>query len=119
LKIQLTPPELGRIIVTIDNLGGSLKVSVITESLAAKEILAANVNDLKTSLATSGISIANFDVEMGSNFQQSMADARQHSSGSGSRRGKDRGTKTGVINGDSTINIRGLAENAGALHFVA
>jgi hypothetical protein len=121
LKLQLKPPELGRLIMTIDNLGNSLKVSVVTENLAARDILASHANELKAHLANSGFSVGSFDVEMGSDFKQSMADARQHSNGSGSKRGKGSGSAVKGIDGDSdaTINIRGVANDAGALHFVA
>jgi hypothetical protein len=120
LKLQLKPPELGRLIMTIDNLGTSLKVSVVTENLAARDILASHANELKAHLANSGFSVGSFDVEMGSDFKQSMADARQHSNGSGSKRGKGSGSAVKGIDGDSdsTINIRGVANDAGALHFV-
>lgn len=119
LKLQLKPPELGRIIMTIDNLGTSLKVSVVTENQAAKEILAAHANELKTALANSGISIGSFDVEMGSDFSQSMADARHQSKGSGSRRGRNRGAGIEEVDSDSKIDVRGFAGDARLLHLVA
>ncbi|WP_187149277.1 flagellar hook-length control protein FliK [Desulforapulum autotrophicum] len=119
LKLQLKPPELGRIIMTIDNIGTSLKVSVVTESHVAKEILAAHVNELKATLANSGISIGSFDVEMGSDFSQSMADARHQSKGSGSRRGRNRGAGIEEIGSDPKIDVRGFAGDAHSLHFVA
>jgi flagellar hook-length control protein FliK len=119
LKLQLKPPELGRIIMTIDNVGTSLKVSVVTESHAAKEILAAHANELKATLASSGISIGSFDVEMGSDFSQSMADARHHSKGSGSRRGRNRGAGIEEVDSDSKIDVRGFAGDARLLHLVA
>ncbi len=120
LKLQLKPPELGRLLMTIDNLGDSLKVSVITENQAARDILASHANELKTALSNSGISVGSFEVEVGSDFKQSMADARQQSGGSGSRRGKGSGSGVEGLNGDNdtTINIRGVANDAGALHFV-
>lgn len=119
LKLQLKPPELGRIIMTIDNVGTSLKVSVVTESHAAKEILAAHVNELKATLANSGISIDSFDVEMGSDFSQSMADARQQSKGSNSKRGRTRDDGIEEVGDDSKIDARGFTEDVRSLHFVA
>ncbi|MBI9087736.1 MAG: flagellar hook-length control protein FliK [Desulfobacterium sp.] len=121
LKLQLKPPELGRLLMTIDNLGTSIKVSVITENQAARDILSAHANELKAHLANSGFSVDRFDVEVGSDFRQSMADARQQSSGSGSRRGRgsSSGAEGGNGDGDGTINTRAVANDAGALHFVA
>ncbi len=119
IKLQLKPPELGRIIMTIDNLGTSLKVSVITESHGAKEILAAHANELKAALASSGISIGSFDVAMGSDFSQSMADARHQSKGSGSRRGRNSGHGDQAAGNDSKIDTRGFAGDVRSIHLVA
>ena len=122
LKLQLRPPELGRIIMTIDNLGSSLKVSVVTENQAARDILTSHANELKAALSSSGISITSFDVEMGSDFNQSMADARQDTRGFGSKRSKGSGLEDEAVKGigDPTINSLGFVSNTdGALHFVA
>ncbi|MFN2357289.1 MAG: flagellar hook-length control protein FliK, partial [Desulfotignum sp.] len=51
LKIILKPPELGRLVMHIDNTGNSMKVSIMPENHAAKEMLIANVNELRTVLS--------------------------------------------------------------------
>ncbi|MEA2060963.1 MAG: flagellar hook-length control protein FliK, partial [Thermodesulfobacteriota bacterium] len=120
LKLQLKPPELGRIIVKIENLGDSLKVNIITENHAAKDILVSHANELKTNLSGSGVDLKSFEVEMGSDFKQSMADARQQSGHSGSGRGKKRGID--LINETETkasINIQEDKNQDGQLHYVA
>ncbi len=121
LRLQLKPPELGRIVMKIDNLGDSLKVSIVTENHAAKDIIASHENSLKAALAGSGISIETFDVSMGSNFSQSMADTGNNSgagTGSGNKR---RSEPTLDISDDimnNTINNDNFF-NDGVLHFVA
>jgi len=122
LKIQLKPPELGRLVMHIDNTGNSMKVSIITENHAAREMLTANVNELRTVLSNAGISLESFDVDMNSNFRQSMADAKNHSNNPGEK-------KQNKENNDQTIlsqnEILGFDQDAplymqnGSLHYVA
>ncbi len=120
LKIQLKPAELGRLTITIDNVGNSMKVSITTENHVAKDILASHVNELKTVLATAGISLDKFDVDMNSDFRQSYTDAKNQS---GDSNGKNRNKEKNLFD---SINMEGL--NAGNLdstiqdgsyHFVA
>lgn len=122
LKIQLKPPELGRLVMHIDNTGNSMKVSIITETHAAREMLTTNVNELRTVLSSAGISLESFDVDMNSNFRQSMADAKNQFNSAG-------GKKQNKENNDQTIlsqnEIQGLDQDTslfmqnGSLHYVA
>ncbi|MBF0229989.1 MAG: flagellar hook-length control protein FliK [Desulfamplus sp.] len=123
IRLQLRPAELGRIFMTIDTQGDTLKVSVVTENQAAKDILTSNANDLKNTLANSGINIESFDVEMGSDFKQSMANSGQQSQNE-SNSGKNRGS--GSTNSNiATVESEGAAvpnflnNEDGNLHFVA
>ncbi len=125
IRLQLKPAELGKIFMTIDTHGDTLKVSVVTENPVTKELLAGHVNELKATLVGSGIKIESFDVEMGSDFKQSMADSREQfnsSNSSGSGRNRTRG---GSLNNNSINEIESaeladmLKSNDGALHFVA
>ncbi|WP_022664716.1 flagellar hook-length control protein FliK [Desulfospira joergensenii] len=118
LKIQLNPPELGRLVMTIDNTGNSMKVSILTENQSAKDILVGNAGELKTVLTSSGISLDQFDVDMSSNFRQSMADARNPSQGSG---GKNRGKNKTLVEGSSaeTDSLGPVSAQEGTLHYVA
>ncbi|MCP4673016.1 MAG: flagellar hook-length control protein FliK [Desulfobacula sp.] len=76
IRVQLKPPELGRLLLTIDNTGSNIKINVITENSAAREILTSNVNELRTTLSNSGVNLERFEVDMSSDFRQSMADAK-------------------------------------------
>jgi len=120
VRIQLKPAELGRLVMTIDNVGNSMKVSIITENQAAKEILASHVNELKTVLAAAGISLDKFDVEMNSNFKQSMADTNNAFNNS-NRKNRNKG-KNGIDSIDAQGRNAGSSAAAiqdGSYHFVA
>ncbi|SDT85889.1 flagellar hook-length control protein FliK [Desulfobacula phenolica] len=119
LRIQLKPQELGRLMMTIDNTGNSMKVSIMTESLAAKEILTSNVSELRTVLLNSGVNLEQFDVDMNSDFKQSMADAGNQAGNSGKR---NRGKQLGVVDGEGIndpISLVDALNRDGLHHFVA
>ncbi|MCP4722565.1 MAG: flagellar hook-length control protein FliK, partial [Desulfobacteraceae bacterium] len=121
LKIQLKPAELGRLQLTINNVGNSMKVSITAENPAAKDILTANVNELKTVLASAGISLDKFDVDMNSEFKQSYANAKNES---GNSRQKNRNEKNlfdsiGTEGMDGSIGSLTSENQDGSYHFVA
>ena len=120
LKLQLKPAELGRLLLTIDHVGNSMKVSITTENSAAKDILAAHVNELKTVLAAAGISLDEFDVDMSSDFKQSMADTNNQS---GNSKGKNRNSGKNLFDSDNMeeVSAGSLANTVldGSYHFVA
>ncbi|PIE62087.1 MAG: flagellar hook-length control protein FliK [Desulfobacter postgatei] len=123
IRMQLKPAELGRVYMSIEHNGSAMKVSVITEHQSAKDILAANVNEIKTVLSASGISLERFEVDMSSDFQQSMADARtQDQSGQSSQK---RQTGRGADNdsqedAEDNLSIQpAVINDSGSLHFVA
>ncbi len=87
IKIQLKPPELGRIMISIEDMSNGIKVSVVAEHQTAKDMLVSNANSLKAALADNGISLENFDVDMGSNFNKSMSDTNRQS-GNNNKRGR-------------------------------
>jgi len=122
LKIQLKPAELGRLILTIDNTGNSMKVSIMTENAAAKDILASNVNEIRTVLSNSGVTLERFDVDMNSDFRQSMADARNQTGNSGKRNKNRDKNLFDSVNGEGMNDPASLLDalrQDGALHFVA
>ncbi len=123
LTLQLKPVSLGRLIMTIDNLGSSMKVSIMTEHHAAKDILTSHANELRTVMANAGISLDQFDVDMSQDFRQSLADA--HTPSGGSRQDKknsDQGQFS--LSGSQDVNdvtaspARAVAQDGG-YHFVA
>lgn len=122
LKIQLKPTELGRLVMTIDNVGNSMKVSITTENPVVKDILISHMNELKTVLANAGISLEKFDVDLNSDFRQSYADARNPSDNS-SRKGSNSeqslfdAIHTETMN-DPAGGLTASTQN-GSYHFVA
>ena len=122
LSLQLKPPELGRLLMTIDHAGNSMKVSIITENHAAKDILTSNMNELKTVLANAGISLEKFDVDMDSNFRQSMADAKNQSSQFGKKKQNKGNNQLDAVTvegkNDSAGGMIAAIQN-GSYHFVA
>jgi len=120
IRMQLKPPELGRVYMSIDHNGSAMKVSVITEHQSAKDILAANVNEIKTMLSSSGISLESFEVDMSSDFQQSMADARTRDQSAGKQQAKNRAGDDARDDGSDNLNVQTVdTGDSGSLHFVA
>jgi flagellar hook-length control protein FliK len=122
LKLQLKPPELGRLVMTIDNTGNNMKINIITDNQAAKEILMSNINDIRTALSNSGVTLERFDVDMNSNFQQSMADARDQAGNSSNRRQRKEKLAAESIAGISADDPTGLLSSLGldgSVHYVA
>jgi len=123
LRIQLKPPELGRLVMTIENTGNSMKVSIVTESHAAKEIITSNANELKSVLSNSGVNLEKFDVDMNSDFKQSMADAKSQAGKFGKRnQNKEKLLSEDTVNGEGMndpISLLDTLNQDGSLHFVA
>ncbi|MGD9823127.1 flagellar hook-length control protein FliK [Desulfobacter sp.] len=120
IRMQLKPPELGRVYMSIEHNGSSMKVSVITEHQSAKDILTANVNEIKAMLSASGISLESFEVDMSSDFQQSMADARaqdQSARKQKAKRGSGHDAQEAAVD-NLTVQFTSI-NDTGSLHFVA
>jgi len=120
IQMQLKPPELGKVFMNIDHSGSAVKVSVITEHQSAKDILAANVNEIKTMLSSSGINLESFEVDMSSDFHQSMADARSRNQSAGKKQGTQGSGDDAQddITDNLTVQTATVNDN-GSLHFVA
>lgn len=120
IQMQLKPPELGKVFMNIDHSGSSVKVSVITEHQSAKDILAANVHEIKTMLSSSGINLESFEVDMSSDFHQSMADARSRNQSAGKKQGSQGSGDDTLddITDNLTMQAAAINDN-GSLHFVA
>ncbi len=122
LRLQLKPPELGRLVMTIDNTGNNMKINIMTDNQAAKEILMSNINDIRTALSNSGVTLERFDVDMNSNFQQSMANARDQAGNSSKRQQRREKLAADSIAGTNADDPTGLLSSLspdGSLHYVA
>ncbi len=85
--LQLKPPELGIVNIEMDVKENILKMSVVTETSSAKDMLHANYVDLKRVLEGYGIRVETFDVQLNGNLNHSSAngdgflDQQHHSQG--------------------------------------
>lgn len=63
--IQLHPPELGRVQMELVVHDNQVTAKINTENAAVKEVILANLEQLKSNLANAGTQINKFDVEVG------------------------------------------------------
>ena len=122
LRINLKPPELGRLMLTIDNSGNSMRVNVVAETAAARDVLLSNANELRTVLSNSGVHLERFDVDMNSDFRQSMADAKNQAGNFNKRnRNKEDQESDPLANtaSNESATLTDMIESGESLHFVA
>jgi len=73
LKFQLKPLELGTVTIEMDTRENIVKLSVVAQTSAAKELFMSNHNDLRRVLEEHGVKLEGLDLQMSSDFDQSMA----------------------------------------------
>jgi flagellar hook-length control protein FliK len=66
MTLRLQPPELGRVLVEIQTGGSAMEIKVSTENLAVREVVLANLDELKTNLQAAGLEVGHVSVEVGS-----------------------------------------------------
>jgi len=80
IQLQLKPPSLGKLKLSIENTTTGIKVNIIADNHAARNLLISHSGDLKNALMDQGIRLNRLDVDtQAGGFGQSMADARQGS----------------------------------------
>lgn len=120
IQIQLKPPSLGRLKMSIENTTEGLKVSIIAESQAARDMLLSNSGDLKTALWEQGIRLERIKVETQADFNQTMADTGHGSNGSDGRKRFSGGNRAPLEAATGVIEITRAPQNeAGVLNLVA
>ena len=77
VRLQLKPPELGRVKINIDIKDNALKLGMIAEHSSVKELLLSNVHELREALVSQGIKLENIDVQINTGFGQSMAGSKE------------------------------------------
>lgn len=70
IKIHLDPPSLGSIHMKVTVESHSMKVTAIADTHYVKEVIESNLNELKRSLADSGIKVEQFSVFVGQGYNQ-------------------------------------------------
>ncbi len=91
IRFHIKPPDMGRVELSIATTASGLKISILTEHSATRDMLMNQSTDLRAILADQGIRIEKMDVGLSGNFGQNMAQARHDSDQSGKgRKQKDK-----------------------------
>ena len=77
VRLQLKPPELGKVKIKIDIKDNVLKLGMIAEHSSVKEVLLSNVHELREALLSQGIQLENIDIQINAGFGQSMAGSKE------------------------------------------
>ncbi|MBU1052896.1 MAG: flagellar hook-length control protein FliK [Proteobacteria bacterium] len=77
INLQLTPPELGSVKLSMEIKDSVLQLKMVAESASAKEVLLANSHDLKNVLASQGIKLDRLDIQVDSNFGSALTDLNE------------------------------------------
>jgi flagellar hook-length control protein FliK len=64
-RIKITPPDLGKLDIDLTLKNGHIHANLSTENAAVKEIIEANLNQLKQQLNNQGLTVDGFDVMVG------------------------------------------------------
>lgn len=77
LRLQLKPPELGRVKIEIDIKDHTLKLAMMTDHNSVRELLLNNVHELKEALIQQGVKLEKLDVQINYNFDQSLNGSKE------------------------------------------
>ncbi len=77
VRLQLKPPDLGSIQLDMVMKDHVLKVAVITEHHAVKELLMSHVQELREALVEQGVELQRIDINIDHHFGQSLANAQK------------------------------------------
>ena len=64
-RLQITPPELGKLDIDLTVKNGHIHASLSTENVLVKEVIESNLNQLKQQLNNQGLTVDSFDVMVG------------------------------------------------------
>jgi flagellar hook-length control protein FliK len=111
INLQLNPPELGTVKLTMEIKGNTLQLGIIAESSSVKEIMLANAHELKAALLDQGIKLDRLDVQVGQNFGRSLMNLNE---GSGQEHQRHQKMNEDLISGndfqeDILPNLRSMA----------
>ncbi|MBF0118093.1 MAG: flagellar hook-length control protein FliK [Desulfobacterales bacterium] len=85
ISLNVKPPELGRLQMSINNTSEGLKITITTEQTTTKDMLTANIAELKNTLSEQGFKVEQVDIKLSYNFNESMPNPRQDSKKSNKR----------------------------------
>jgi len=78
IHLQLKPPHLGRLRLSLETVNDGLRVSIMTEHQSTREMLRVHSGELRTALMEQGVRLEKIDVQVAFNFEQSMADSNKN-----------------------------------------
>jgi flagellar hook-length control protein FliK len=122
ITLQLKPPHLGRMKLSIEQTSGGMKVGIVVESAAAKEMLLSNTGELKAALGDQGLRLDKIDVETQGDFGRSMAQAGREFGQSAGQSGRQTGrgmSGSAPIQEELDLSEAIRAVDAGRLDLVA
>jgi len=88
VSIKLHPPELGKIQVELIVKDNHVNARINTENAAVKEVIMANLGQLKSNIENAGITVQKFDVEVGgfrNHFDRQSSDDTSGGNGRGKK----------------------------------
>ncbi|MBA3035182.1 MAG: flagellar hook-length control protein FliK [Desulfobacterium sp.] len=97
INLQLTPPELGSVKISLEIKDSVLQLKIVAESASAKEILLNNSHDLKNVLADQGIKLEKLDIQVQQNSGSTLTDLNK---GFGQEHKQYQGTGGSLFSGD-------------------
>ena len=74
LRLNLKPPEMGAVRVDIEARDNGLRIELVTEKPATRELLLSNLHELRDALADQGVKAEKIDIQMSFDFDRSLAD---------------------------------------------
>ncbi|MFW6148132.1 MAG: flagellar hook-length control protein FliK [Thermodesulfobacteriota bacterium] len=81
IRLQLKPPELGALKIEMDLKDNILKLGVVAENSAVRELLLSNVHELREALIDQGVKLDRLDVHIHSNMNNEMAGSHEGNAG--------------------------------------
>ncbi|MFH1674181.1 MAG: flagellar hook-length control protein FliK [Pseudomonadota bacterium] len=87
IRLRLKPPHLGTVKLAMGMKGNVLKLNVVAESQATRDLLLSHIQELKQSLIEQDIRLDKMDVQVSYQFGEPMKDAQNEHRGQGHRTG--------------------------------
>lgn len=93
-RLHITPPDLGKLDIDLTLKNGHINANLSTENALIKEIIEANLNQLKQQLSNQGLTVDKFDVMVGLNNGKREESNTWADGKNGKGPGRNTGTKS-------------------------
>jgi len=122
IRFQLKPPEMGIVKLEMHLTDNQLNLAVAAENSSVKELLLANIQELRETLQMQGIKIDKLDIQLNNDFNQSLANF-QEGQQKESRAGSGDRVPGQLVNhdesADDVIHTRASPRNDSTIELVA